>query len=71
MTSKGEIKSVDNRRFHDNSNISIVGGGVNLVVMASAGASLVPGRTFQTMSKSCKKRDQQACWRESLQESLM
>ena len=33
MTGKGEIKSVDNCGFRDNSSIGIVRGGVNLVVV--------------------------------------
>ena len=32
VTGKGKIKSIDNRRFRDNSGIGIIGGGVNVVV---------------------------------------
>ena len=32
VTGKGKIKSTDNHRFWDNSGVSVVGGGVDLVV---------------------------------------
>ena len=32
MTGKGEIKSIDNHRFRDNSGVGIVGGGVDLII---------------------------------------
>ena len=37
---------------------------------ASAGAILVPGKTFQTISKSCRNKDHLACQRESFQGSF-
>ena len=65
---EGEVESIDDCQCRDNSSVSVVGGGVDLVKQerASAGVSLALGRTFQRILKSCKKRDQRACRRESL-----
>ena len=44
MAAKGEVKSIDNRRFWDNSGVIIVGGGVDLVIVGEG----VSGSKFGT-----------------------
>ena len=53
MTGKGEIKSVDNHGFRDNSGIGIIGGGVNVVV-AGKGVSRSELGTWENFPNDIK-----------------
>ena len=57
---ESEVEGIDDHRVREDGSVCVIGSGIQVIFQerASAGPICVPGVTFQTMSKSWRKRDQ-------------